>query len=393
MPYDFETLVSRKNTGSSKWNSMYNSVKDELSDDIIPFSIADMDLKHPPQITKALQNYVAENILGYTHPHPAYTDAVCHWMKTRHNWEVEAEWIIPFPGIVPAVYGIVRTFTEPDDGIIIMPPVYYPFYSAISSNGRKTVENLLIDNNGHYEIDFADLEEKAKDPKNTMLIFCSPHNPVGRVWTPEELEKVGQICLDNHVLLVSDEIHFDLVMPGYHHTVLSTVNPAFAANTIVCTAPTKTFNLAGLNVSNLVIQNDTLRSKFKNYIESLGQIGVNALGLKACQVAYTECADWLDNLIALLDTNKKLCENFMKEHIPQIEVRTLEGTYLQWWDCRKLNLSEKELEKLNQEKAFLFLDEGYIFGKSGSGFERINLACPTAYIEKALLRLEKALEN
>lgn len=393
MSYDFETLISRKDTGSSKWNLMYKSANSELTEDVIPFSIADMDVKHPPEITAALQKYVAENILGYTHPHPAYWNAVCGWMKKRHNWEIEPEWIVAYPGIVPAVYSCVRAFTKPGDGVIVMPPVYYPFYTAITKNGRTVVENTLIDNGTRYEINFADLEEKAKDPNNTMLIFCSPHNPVGRVWTPEEIEKVGRICLENNVLLISDEIHFDLIMPGHKHTVFTTVAPEFADNFIVCTAPTKTFNLAGLAVSNVIIKNERLRRVFQEDKDRLGEIGVNALGLKACQVAYTECESWLEALISLIDTNREFCETFMKENIPQIKVYPLEGTYLQWWNCKGLNLNHKELEKLNQQKALLFLDEGYIFGPSGSGFERINLACPTVYLEKALLRLKQALQN
>lgn len=389
MSYDFHTLVSRRNTGSAKWNWMDSSAKAVPGEDVIPFSVADMELKNAPEIAEGLAGFTARSILGYTGPTDAYRDAVCGWMRTRHHWQIEPDWIVPFPGVVPALDQLVRLFTEPGDGVIIMPPVYGPFSSAVTQNGRALLKNPLIDTGRGYEIDFDGLESKAKDPRAKMLIFCSPHNPVGRVWTPEEIERVSRICLKNHILVVSDEIHFDLILPGHSHSVFSTVVPEMAENCIICTAPSKTFNLAGLIASNLIIQNEALRKRFLEGTHFGGS--VNVLGLKACEIAYTQCAGWLDELLLLLDKNRRLCEDFTAAEIPGIQVRPLEGTYLQWWDCRGLGLAEKELEAFNHEKALLFCNEGYQFGKEGSGFERINLACPTAYLEKALHRLKRAL--
>lgn len=392
MNYDFETLVKRDNGSSSKWNLMYEKCPN-VPADVVPLSVADMEIKTAPEIVNALKAHIEESILGYSVPNDEYKDAVISWMKRRHNWDINGDWIVPYSGIVPALYPAILGFTEPGDGIIIMTPVYYPFSMAIKDTGREIVENKLIDNGEFYEIDFADFEEKAKNPKTKMLIMCNPHNPVGRVWTREELEKLGKICLENDIFVVSDEIHFDLIMPGYTQTVMTSISDEFEDRWITCTAPSKTFNLAGMQTSNIIIKNEEIRQKYIDTAASFGIRGTNSLGLIACQTAYNECEAWLDELIKLIDSNAKLCENFMRENIPEIKVRKLEGTYLQWWDCNELNMDCDELEDFMINKAYLFLDEGYIFGSGGECFERINLACPTHVIEDSLNRLHTALKN
>jgi Bifunctional PLP-dependent enzyme with beta-cystathionase and maltose regulon repressor activities len=394
MKYDFETLISRKNVGSSKWNLMQKINKD-IGDNIVPFSVADMEFKSPPQISEGLKKYIDSSVLGYTQPTEEYYNAICSWMERRHNWKIKKEWIIEFPGVVPALFTIVRVLTEENDGVLIMTPVYYPFYKAIEKNKRNVVSTELVLLNDHYEINFEDLEEKAKLESTKLLILCSPHNPVGRVWTEEELKKIGRICIDNNVLIVSDEIHFDLIMPGFKHTVYANISEEFANNCVICTAPSKTFNLAGLQGSNIIIPNKTIRYKvIHEYRKTYGGYSVlNIFGYKACEIAYNECEEWLEELIKVLEENKKLVENFMEKNLPEIKIINLEGTYLQWLDFRGLEKDYLALEKFMQVEAQLFLDEGYIFGTEGQGFERINIACPKKVLEEALYRLLEAVKK
>jgi cystathionine beta-lyase len=393
MKYDFETLVLRKDVGSSKWNWM-KKINSNVADDIVPFSVADMELKNPPEIIEGLKRYLDTSILGYTESTEEYYEAVCNWMERRHNWKIKKEWITEFSGVVPALYTIVKALTKEDDGVIVMTPVYYPFYKAITTNNRKIIKNELKLCGDHYEINFEDLEEKAKLESTKLLILCNPHNPVGRVWSEEELKKVGKICIDNDVLIVSDEIHFDLIMPGFKHTVFANISEEFAEASVICTAPSKTFNLAGLQASNIIIPNKRIRDKvLSERRASIGNSGLNIFGYKACEIAYNECEEWLNELIEVLHKNKKLVENFMKANLPEVKVINLEGTYLQWLDFRALEKDHKALEKFMTSEAMLFFDEGYIFGDEGRGFERINLACPTKVLKEALHRLFQAVKK
>lgn len=393
MKYDFESLISRKNVGSSKWNLM-QKINNNLADNIVPFSVADMEFKSPPQISKGLKKYIDSSILGYTVATEEYYKAVCGWMERRHNWNIDKEWILEFPGVVPALYTIVKALTKEYDGVLVMTPVYYPFYKAIESNKRKLIKNKLVLKNNHYEIDFEDLEEKAKKESTKLLILCNPHNPVGRVWTKEELIKIGRICIDNDVLIVSDEIHFDLIMPEYEHTVFANISEEFAKSSVICTAPSKTFNLAGLQTSNIIVSNKEIRYKIlREYRTSTGNLLLNAFGYKACEIAYNECEEWLNELIKIINENKRLVENFINKNLPEIKIINLEGTYLQWLDFRTLEKDHLALEKFMQLEAQLFLDEGYVFGEEGRGFERINLACPTKVLEEALDRLFQAVKK
>lgn len=392
MTYDFKTLISRKNIGAEKWEGM-RKISPNIGEDIIPFSVADMELKNPPEIIEGLKEYLDSMVLGYTSATDNYYNAVCSWMQRRHKWEINKDWIVEFAGVVPALFTIVKALTNPKDGVMVMTPVYSPFYSAIISEGRTIVKTPLVLKGNQYEVDFEDFEEKARMDSTKMLILCNPHNPVGRVWTKEELVRIGRICIDNNVLIVSDEIHFDIIMPEYEHTVFASISKEFEQHSIICTAPSKTFNLAGLQTSNIIIPNSDIRKKINKFKQKQGDFMLNIFGYKACEIAYTKCEEWLEQLIELLSQNKSLLVEFIEKNIPEIKVIDLQGTYLQWIDCRALGMDYKKLEEFMQKEALLFLNEGYVFGEEGQGFERINLACPTEVLQKALDRLLVALNN
>lgn len=391
MKYNFETAPDRRGTGAFKWNSMYEA-KPDVSDGVIPFSVADMEFQNPQPLLDGMVKYVSQAVYGYTGPTHAYYESVINYMKRRHNWDIQKDWIITTPGVVPALNELVKAFSEPGDGVIITRPVYYPFSMAIENSGRKLVNVSLINRDGHYEMDFEGLEKAAKDPSTKLMILCSPHNPVGRVWTEEELRKLASIFNSNGVMILSDEIHFDFVFPGHKHTVLATLSEEIQQNNIFCTAPSKTFNLGGVQVSNIIIPNPKLRERYNEYHKSMGMLALNMFAYKIGELVYNTCGDWFEELMQVLDTNRKLVEQYITTYLPQIKVIPLEGTYLQWLDCRALGMSGKELETFMQEKAELFFDEGYIFGEEGDGFERWNLACPTKYIQEGLERLRKAVE-
>lgn len=388
MKYDFETLVKRNGIGSGKWDSMYEAVP-ELPDDIVPFSVADMELKNAPEIVDGLKEYLDHTILGYTGATDSYYEAVMNWMERKHSFRPQKEWFVETAGVVPAIKQMVAAFTEPSDAVLITPPVYYPFKMSVEENNRKLVESELVIRDGRYEIDFEDFEKKASQPEVTLFILCSPHNPVGRIWTREELLRICDICLRNHVFIISDEIHFDLIMPGNEHISMGTFGQKYLENCAICTAPSKTFNLAGFQTSNIFIPNKEYREKIAG---ARGYFSLNILGYKACELAYDRCEEWLAQLLVHLDGNRKLVEDFMAEKLPQIKVYPLQGTYLQWWDCRALGMNKEELEEFMQKKAYLFLDEGYLFGEAGEGFERINLACPRRVLAEALERLKAAVD-
>ena len=391
--YDFETVHKRFYTGSKKWDEMTaHGVKE--TEDIIPFSVADMELTTAPEIVEAIKKELDTSIMGYSNPTPGYLEAVCQWMKDRHGWDAKPEWILPSHGVVDAFFDAVKIYTKEGEGVMLMTPVYYPMYHAVLDNGRVLVDCPLVPEGDSYVVDFEDFERKAADENTKLLILCSPHNPCGRVWTREELEKISQICLKHNVLVVSDEIHFDLVMPGYKHIVYATLSEEAANNCIVCTAPSKTFNLAGLQTSNIFIPNPELREQYLRHLKlSNPNPKCNILGLRACEAAYRNCADWLDQTVALIDTNRQLVIDFLAKEFPEIKVTRLEATYLLWMDWRGLGIDYKELERINHEEARLFFDEGYVFGKQGEGFERWNLACPTRYVEEALERMKAAYKK
>ncbi len=385
MKYDFETLQPRKDVGSNKWDAMYQKNK-RLPENVVPFSVADMEFKNPPQIAEGIYGYLKDTIMGYTGPTDAYYDAIIRWMGRRHNWNVEKEWIVDYPGVVPALYHLVQVLTKPGEGVILFTPVYYPFFDAVKMGARRLVESRLALGESGYGFDFEDFEEKARDPKNTLCILCNPHNPVGRVWSRRELERIGQICMDHGVMVISDEIHHDLIMPGYEHTVFAGISEEFAQQSITCTAPSKTFNTAGLMTSNVIVPNGELREQVLNYRKKQAVFSCNLVGYKACEIVYNQCEDWLEELLVVLDANRKMVKSFFSGRLPQVRVFELEGTYLQWLDFRALGLGYQELEQFMVKEAWLFTDEGYIFGEAGEGFERINLACPSWVLREALER-------
>lgn len=389
MSYDFESLVNRTQAGSIKWNLMQEA-DPEVPAGIVPFSIGDMELRNPPELIEGLQQYLADNVLGYTGATRRDTQAVIDWFARRHSWEIEPDWLISVDGIVPALYQSVCAFSEPGDGVLYMPPVYRPFHDAIADNGRTPVAVPLQEGPNGYAMDFTALERAAADPRSKVLLFCSPHNPVSRIWRQEELERMGAICRDNGILVVSDEIHMDFAMPGHRHLVFSEIDPSFADNCIVCTAPSKTFNIAGLQASNLVVPNPDIRTRFAEAHRKTGRYSANQLGLAACRIVYERCEGWLDAVLRLIDDNGRMVRTFMNDFYPEVRVHNHEGTYFLWLDFRAWNKSPQELERFFTRGARLFLDEGYIFGSQGEGFERINLACPAWVLRDALERLQKA---
>lgn len=386
MTYDFETVIDRTGTGAAKWDSMLQANPD-VPAGIPPFSVADLDLRLAPEITEGLREHLQGAVLGYTMATDAYWDAVTGWFRNRHGWTVDRDHIRLAPGVVPAFYTAIRAVTQPGDGVILQTPAYYPFFGAIENNDRVVVRNPLVQRDGRWRIDLDDLAEKAADPRTTALLFCSPHNPTGRVWERDELEQVWRIARENDLTVISDEIHFDLVMPGHAHTVFSTLGDDAAARTIVCTAPSKTFNLAGMSTSNIVIADDDLRERYSVEQARTGFFTLNALGFEACRLAYTKAEGWLSGLIELVHGNHQLVRAFLAERMPEVVVHDLEGTYLQWMDFRALGLPPEELQRIHEKEAPVFFDEGAMFGPEGEGFERMNLAAPRHAIEAALQRL------
>lgn len=383
--YDFKTIIPRPDCGSFKWEEMRPY---QCPEDIIPFSVADMELRTMPEVTEGLKQFLDQNILGYTGPTKEYKKAVTDWMLRHHNWVADPDWIVTTPGVVQAFFTAVRTFTNPGDSVLLLTPVYYPMYFAIERNNRKIAASPLINTGGRYTIDFADFEAKAKLPETKLFLLCSPHNPTGRVWTKEELQELSRICLENNVFVCSDEIHNDLIFPGYTHTVFASLSKEAEQNCMVCTAPSKTFNLAGAQTSNIFLPNPEVRKQFTEELHRQGSSGCNILGLEACRLAYTHGDQWLAQLMTLLETNQQTIRSFFQEHYPMVTISPLEGTYLLWLDLRKLEPDAKKLAHLLREKGQLFFDDGYIFGDEGAGFERWNLACPTSYIEAALQRFD-----
>lgn len=390
MTYNFTQSKSRKNTGSHKWNQMYGW-NSKVSDGILPLSVADMELYNPPEIYQGLIKFIDNKpILGYTGPTDEFLQAVIDWQEKRHNWTIEKEWIVTTTGVVSAFNTAIRAFSNEGDGVIIFRPVYYPFGSTITSNNRKEVNVPLIETEGYYTINFEELEKQAVKAENKILLFCSPHNPVGRVWTKDELERLADIAIKNKLIVVSDEIWYDFVNPSHKHTILHKVNQDLSNLLITCTAASKTFNLAGLATSSIIISNEKLRNKYEDEVKRSHHSAGNIFGFEATKIAYNECEKWLDELLELVYSNQVMVNEFFKEKYPKIKAPVSEGTYLQWLDFRALDMKNKELEKLLHENQF-FTDEGYVFGKEGSGFERINVALPQDALRNLLERLVRAL--
>lgn len=390
MTTNFDEIIERRNTNCLK----YDFAKErKMPEDVLPLWVADMDFCTPTPVVEALKKSVEHGIFGYSDTKNDYFQTLESWFLKRHNWKIQREWLVKCPGIVYALAMGVQAFSKKGDAILIQPPVYYPFSGVIRANKRKLVTNSLIEKNGRYEIDFVDFEKKIRKHDVKCFILCNPHNPVGRVWTKDELIRMGDICKRYKVIVIADEIHQDFIYVGHKHEVFANVKEEFAALTVTCTAPSKTFNLAGLQTSNIFIANPKLKRKFKKQIEKSGYSQLNNLGLVACQAAYTHGEVWLEELKAYLFANLDFAWEFIRMKMPEIKLIEPQGTYLIWLDFRALGLSEAAIEDMIVNEAKLWLDGGTMFGKEGKGFQRINIACPRATLEEALNRLYKAYLN
>jgi cystathionine beta-lyase len=400
MEHNYDQEIARKGTNSTKWEFMAGEQEESRvihtdrffgEDRTLPMWVADMDFRCPEPVVQALAARALHGIYGYSAPTASFYDSVVNWMKRRHGWKIDPGWICVTPGVVPALNMLVRTFTTPGERVLIQPPVYHPFKKSIEMNQAEVAVNPLRYIGGRYSMDLADLEAKVKDPEVKMAILCSPHNPVGRVWTREELMAFGEICTRHDVLVVSDEIHGDLVYQGHSFTPYATVSPDFVGQSVICAAPSKTFNMAGLQTSAIIIPNDDLRSRFAETLLSNGFYGINSFGVLAFEVAYNEGEPWLEQVLAYVEANLDYLEDYIASQIPEISVVRPEGTYLVWLDCRKLGLDRKDLTHLMLEEAKVYLDDGVIFGPEGEGFQRINIACPRPLLVEALERIKAAI--
>lgn len=387
---NFDEVIDRRDTDSLKYDF---AVRRGKPADVLPFWVADMDFRTSSIVLDALKERARHGIFGYTEPREDYTEALALWMKKHHDLDIAPEWVLKTPGVVFALAAAVRAYTSEGDSVLLQLPVYYPMMEVILDNKRKLVSNDLVLVDGHYEIDFEGLEKKIVDNQVKLFLLCSPHNPVGRVWKREELQRVVDICLEHDVLLVSDEIHEDFVYPGHKHISLFNVDERVKKIGITCTSVSKTFNLAGLQISNILIPNRDLRHKFRKQIDAAGYSQLNTFGVVATKVAYRYGEEWYQGVTKYIYENLKFLKDFVKDRIPQIRVIEPEGTYLVWLDFRGLSLSERELQDLIVNKAKLWLDDGYIFGKQGAGFQRINLATPRSVLKEALERIERVIHE
>ena len=388
MKYDFDRVIDRRGTDCVKFDF---AVEHGLPADVLPLWVADMDFPAPPEVLDALRGCVDHGIFGYTGQKADYYDIVRGWFETRFHWHTESEWIVPTPGVVFALAAAVRGLTEPGDGVLIQPPVYPPFFRVVKQNDRRLVECPLVLRDGRYGVDFDAFERAVADNGVKLFILCSPHNPTGRVWTMEELRRMGEICLRHGVIVVSDEIHCDFTWPEHPHTPFIQAVPEMAERALVCTAPSKTFNLAGLQASNAFIPGRELRERFAAEVRRTGWGGLNGMGQAACKAAYLHGADWLDALKDYLRGNVDFMRDYLKERLPMLKLIEPEGTYLTWVDFSALNMTPEQLHDLVAERAKLWLDDGSIFGTPGEQFQRFVLACPRATLAEALDRLRRAI--
>ena len=389
MKYDFDKLIDRRNTRSVKWD--YRGEKFGRSD-VLPMWVADMDFPSPPGTAEAIAKRAEHGVFGYMGISEELTGAIIGWMEKRNGWRPEEGWVVHSPGVVTSILTAILAYTETGDGILIQTPVYRPFYSSISDNGRKIVASPLINNNGRYEMDFDDLERKLASGVR-MMILCSPHNPVGRVWTAEELKNLAGLCVRHNCIVVSDEIHSDLIYRGYKHTPFAVVRDDILPNTVTCISPTKTFNLAGLSESMAIIPDPGLRRKFQGTMHRTGAGMLNIFGLEAARAAYLYGEPWLEELLSYLEGNAETLAGFVRERLPSIRMEKPEGTYLAWLDCRELMDKVGNLKSFFVSKAGVGMNEGVEFGREGEGFQRLNFACPRAMLEDGLQRMENAIKG
>ena len=390
MKYDFSQVIERNNTLSIKYDFAKERKKPS---GLLSLWVADMDFPVAQEIKDALIERCNHGIFGYSEVKTPYYEVIAKWYQEKFNWSTKKQWLVKTPGVVAAIANAIRAFTYIGDAVLIQKPVYYPFFLTIEDNQRKVVNNSLVYKNGRYEMDFVDFEEKIISHKVKLFVLCSPHNPVGRVWNKEELLKLGDICLKHKVIVVADEIHADFVYHGHQHQVFANLKTDYQEITVTCTAPSKTFNIAGLQVSNIFIANENLRKKFKQELKKTANADINVMGLIACQAAYSQGEDWLRQVKIYIAENLEYVKTFLRDNLPQVKLVEPEGTYLLWLDFRELNLTEEELEDLIINKAKLWLDGGTMFGTEGVGFQRINIACPQKILIQAFTQLKEALKQ
>ena len=387
---DFGTVIERRNTRSLKYDF---AVERGMSEDILPMWVADMDFKTSSYIEDALAERVREGVFGYSEVKTPYFEIVRDWMVKRHGWQPQEEWLVKTPGVVTALAMAVKAYTEPGDAVLIQLPVYYPFAEVIEDNGRRVVSNTLYrGEDNRYHMDFEDFEEKIVQHKVKLFLLCNPHNPVGRVWTAEELTRLGDLCVKHGVIVVSDEIHEDFVFQGKHQ-VFAGLKKEYEERCIVCTSPSKTFNLATMVLSNIFIPNRDLRKRFRKQLDAAGISQLGVMGLIACETAYSRGEEWYLAMHAYVRGNIVYVKNYVEQNLPGVTMAEHEGTYLVWLDFSGTGLSETKLEDMIVNRAKLWLDGGTMFGESGKGFQRINVACPRSILEEAMGRLKKALRE
>lgn len=389
MKYDFDEIIPRQHTNSLKYDFAKERGK---PDGLLPMWVADMDFRTPQCVRDALAAKAAHGIFGYSDPDETYFDALAQWFGTRHGWTVDPHTSVRTPGVVFAICTLIRCITQPGDAVLIQEPVYYCFREGIRDNGRRLVVNELVFDGQKYSIDFEDFERKIVENGVKLFVLCSPHNPVGRVWTRAELERMAEICLRHGVFVAADEIHEDFVYPGHRHIVFASLSDEVAQHCAVCTAPSKTFNLAALHIANIFIADAQVRKAFKRELDAEGYSQSNIMGLVACQTAYRSGADWVDRLVAYLYENVAFLRETINTRLPQLQLVEPEGTYLPWVNFSKLNLNSSELDRFIIGRAKLWLDSGPIFGAGGAGFQRFNIAVPRSTLKQALSQLEIALK-
>jgi len=388
MSYNFDEIIPREGTDCVKYDLRSAFFK---SKDVIPMWVADMDFRTPDFIMEAIKQRINHPILGYSILSDSFYQSIINWMKNRHRWEIKREWITISPGIVPALAFCLDAFTKPGDKIIVQTPVYHPFFLVPKDLGRQVVENPLKLEGNRYYFDFDDLERKI-DNRTRILFLSNPHNPVGRVWTKDELERIGEICLKHNIIILSDEIHSDLIFKNHRHIPLASISESLAQITITAMSPSKTFNLAGMHTAELIIPNPKLLREYNLVINNLHLTSGNLLGNIALEAAYTYGANWLDQMMDYMQGNVDVIHSFIKENLPMIRAFELEGTYLLWLDFRNLNLKQSDLNELMIKKAKIGLNDGAMFGTGGVGFQRMNIACPQSILVKALNQLKEAIK-
>lgn len=386
MKYDFDKITQRRGTNSYKWDSTDDK-------EVLPMWVADMDFPTAPCIINALKKRVEHGIFGYTRVPEEYYDAVISWFSRRHHWKPRREWFIYTSGVVPALSAVIKALTNVGDKVLTLTPVYNCFFSSIRNNGCELDSCALRYEDNTFSIDYEDLERRAADPKTTLMLLCNPHNPSGRVWTREELRRIGDICIKNNVVVVADEIHCELVHPGFTYTPFASVSEEFQKHSVTCVAPSKAFNIAGLQIANIIVENDKWRQRIDKAININEVCDVNPFGVIATIAAYNEGEEWLNQLLQYIHGNNLFFKDYCEEHLPQLPVAPLEGTYLAWMDCRSLGIPSEELEEELMKEAKLWLNAGSMYGKEGEGFMRWNLACPRQLVKEGMERFSQFVDK